>query len=231
MQGHGIVLVRGGYKVRDKGMKLGLPSQGDPGRGLAGHRRGWRWVRALAPLLLAGLLLGACSAAPREIGGSVPANFSGDASAAGLPAAPRPGHPAPDFSLVDLDGKIVKLSDLRGKAVLINFWTTWCPPCRAEMPDIETVYQRYKGQGLMVLGVDVQEEQDAVAKYVQKGGFSWTFLLDQTGDVFFGKYRGAAFPTSFFVDKDGVVQDVSIGALNEKGLENKLAKILPTSAQ
>jgi thiol-disulfide isomerase/thioredoxin len=191
---------------------------------------GWRWAAMLALVVMAGLMLAACVPAPRELGGSVPAG-TGSSAGADLPSAPRPGHPAPDFALVDIDGKIVKLSDLRGKPVLINFWTTWCPPCRAEMPDIETVYQRHKAEGLVVLGVDVQEERDTVSGYLQKGGFTWTFLLDQTGDTFFGKYRGAAFPSSFFVDRDGVVQDVSIGALNEKGLETKLAKVLPNSTQ
>lgn len=200
------------------------------GRILGGHVR-WRWITAVAVLALAGLLLSACAGAAREIGGSVPAGAGFVADATGLPPAPRPGHPAPDFSLLDLDGKTVKLSDLQGKAVLINFWTTWCPPCRAEMPDIDAVYQRHKDEGLVVLGVDVQEDKEAVSKYIQRGGFSYTFLLDSTGDVFFSKYRGAAFPSSFFVDRGGNIQDVSIGALNEKGLENKLAKILPATAQ
>ncbi|MCL4535788.1 MAG: TlpA family protein disulfide reductase [Bacteroidetes bacterium] len=212
---------------------IGNPRGSDPapaGRGIRSYLR-WRWRAVLTALALAGLLLSACAGAAREIGGSVPAGAGLVADAAGLPPAPRPGHPAPDFTLQDMDGKNVKLSDLKGKPVLINFWTTWCPPCRAEMPDIETVYQRHKAEGLVVLGVDVQEDKDAVSKYVQRGGFSWTFLLDTSGEVFFNRYRGAAFPSSFFVDKEGVVQDVSIGALNEKGLENKLAKILSAAAQ
>ncbi len=190
-------------------------------------RRGGLSVLVLA--LLAGILLISCSSAAREIGGSVPAG--NDASSSGnLASAPRPGHPAPEFTVQDINGKAISLSDFRGRPVLINFWTTWCPPCRAEMPDIEKVYQKYKDKSLVVLGISVGEDRETVAKYLEKGGFSWIFLVDQIGETFTMRYRGAAFPSSFFVDKDGIIQDVSIGALNEKGLETKLEKILPAGS-
>jgi thiol-disulfide isomerase/thioredoxin len=187
--------------------------------------------RALATVLSVAvlLLLIACAGRPAEVGGSVPAGL--DPGGGQLAPAPRPGHPAPEVVLLDLKGAPVKLSSFRGKPVLINFWATWCPPCRAEMPDIETIWQRHKAEGLVVIGVDVGEDPETVSKYLEKGGFTWLMILDSGGEVFRDLYRGAAFPSSFFIDKDGIVQDVSIGALNEKGFETKLAKILPGGGQ
>jgi thiol-disulfide isomerase/thioredoxin len=178
-------------------------------------------------LIMVALMLASTSCAGvSEVGGVVPSG-QGDQ----LPAAPRPGHPAPEIILLDLKGTPVKLSAFRGKPVVINFWATWCPPCRAEMPDIETVWQRHKDKGLVIIGVDVGEDPETVSKYVEKGGFTWLFILDSGGEVFRDLYKGAAFPSSFFVDSQGVIQDLSIGALNEKGFESKIAKILPSASQ
>jgi cytochrome c biogenesis protein CcmG, thiol:disulfide interchange protein DsbE len=177
-------------------------------------------------LLLALTTLGAgCYGRTPDVGGSVPSGFEPSAGQSG--PAPRPGYAAPEITLKDLKGNTVKLSSFRGSPVLINFWTTWCPPCRAEMPDIEAVWQANKAAGLVVIGVDVGEDTDTITKYLEKGGFTWTILRDTEGDVFRDLYRGVAFPSSFFIDKDGIIRDVSIGALNQKGFETKLTKILP----
>jgi thiol-disulfide isomerase/thioredoxin len=84
------------------------------------------------------------------------------------PPAPRAGFRAPDFTLTTLDGETVTLSDLRGQPVLINFWATWCPPCRAEMPAIQAAYEQYAAQELVVLGVDMAESPQTVAGFVQE---------------------------------------------------------------
>ncbi len=142
-----------------------------------------------------------------------------------LTPAPEVGHPAPDFTLSDLDGNLVRLSDFQGKVVFINFWATWCPPCRAEMPEIEAVHQKYKDKGVVVLGVDISEPENTVRQYIQKGGFSWTIVLDSTGEVA-RDYQIAAIPTSFFLDREGIIRAVSVGAMTKRQMEAKLAEAM-----
>ncbi len=135
------------------------------------------------------------------------------------------GQVAPDFTLVDLEGNQVSLSDFRGKVVFINFWATWCPPCRAEMPEIEAVYQDYKDKGVVVIGVDIRETEEAVLQYVRQGGYSWTFVLDTSGEVA-ANYKVVAIPTSFFIDKEGIIRAVSIGAMTKRAIEIKLTEAI-----
>ncbi len=136
----------------------------------------------------------------------------------------RAGKAAPDFTLKTVDGQTLRLSDLRGKAVVINFWATWCPPCRQEMPDIEKAYQKYKERGVVFLGIDMKEDRATVQDYVQKNGYHWTFLLDPEGQAA-GAYLVSAIPSTFFVDADGVIRDVQLGAMSADLLEAKLGKI------
>lgn len=139
--------------------------------------------------------------------------------------APKVGHPAPDFTLNDLDGNPLRLSDLRGKVVFINFWASWCPPCRAEMPEIEAVHQKYKDKGVVVIGVDIGEPESNVRQYVEQGGFSWTFVLDTTGEVS-RDYQVVAIPASFFLDREGIIRAVNIGAMTKNVMEGKLAEAM-----
>jgi peroxiredoxin len=138
------------------------------------------------------------------------------------------GEIAPDFTLLDLDGNEVGLSEFRGEVVFVNFWATWCPPCRAEMPDIESLYQEYKDKGVVVIGIDIGESEATVRQFVQQGGYSWTFVLDSTGAVA-ANYNIRAIPTSFFIDREGVIQAVNIGAMTKQGMEARLAEAM-TSA-
>ncbi len=142
-----------------------------------------------------------------------------------LPPAPEVGRLAPDFTLIDLGGNQVSLSDFRGKTVFVNFWATWCPPCRAEMPEIEAVHQEYKDKGVVVIGVDILETEDEVSQFVQRGGYSWTFVIDTSGEVS-ANYRITAIPTSFFIDREGIIQAVAIGAMTKRAMENKLAEAM-----
>ena len=135
------------------------------------------------------------------------------------------GEVAPDFTLSDLDGNGLSLSDFQGKVVFINFWATWCPPCRAEMPDIEAVYQDYKDKGVVVIGVDIRETEELVREFVQRGGYSWTFVLDRTGAVA-ANYNIQAIPSSFFIDREGVIRTVSIGAITKRAMEDNLAEAM-----
>jgi len=145
--------------------------------------------------------------------------------ASGQSPAPEIGRKAPDFTLKDLDGNSVRLNDLRGKVVFLNFWATWCPPCRAEMPDIEEVHQKYRGQDVVVLGIDIQESLDKVRGFVEDGGYSWTMLLDSTGKIAI-TYKVRAIPTSYFIDREGIIKAVSIGGMFQTAIEEKLAEAM-----
>ncbi len=142
-----------------------------------------------------------------------------------LPPVPEVGRLAPDFTLIDLEGNRISLSDFRGKVVFINFWATWCPPCRAEMPEIEAIYQEYQNKDVVVIGIDILEAEDEVRQFVQEGGYSWTFVIDTTGGVT-ADYGVTAIPASFFLDKEGVIRAVNIGAMTKRAMESQLAKAM-----
>jgi peroxiredoxin len=145
---------------------------------------------------------------------------------AGLETAPRKGFSAPDFSLTTLDGATVRLSDLRGKAVLINFWASWCGPCRAEMPHIQAAYEEHVDDGLVVLGVDQSEPPATVARFADEFGLTFPIPLDNDGQVS-AAYQARALPTSFFVDTDGVIRDTFTGPMSAGHIESMLEGILP----
>lgn len=130
---------------------------------------------------------------------------------------PNVGQLAPDFTLTDLEGEPVKLSDLRGRAVLLNFWASWCPPCRAEMPDLQEAHEKYS-DGIRILAVNIQEDKEAVKNFVQEFGLTFTVLLDSDGSVA-RTYRIAAIPTSFFIDRNGIIRLRWVGALSKQALE------------
>ncbi len=134
------------------------------------------------------------------------------ASTAGQIPAPRQGFLAPDFTLQTTTGESIRLSDLRGQAVLVNLWATWCPPCRAEMPAIQKMYAEYKGQGFTVLAVDMtyQDDPAAVAPFVQEYGLTFPVLLEPSGATA-RLYELRSLPSSFFIDRQGVIQEVVIG--------------------
>ena len=131
------------------------------------------------------------------------------------------GREAPDFTLEDLDGNEVALSDHRGEVVLINFWATWCPPCRVEMPDMEAVYRAHHDDGFEILGVDQREPKELVEEFVTERGFSWIFLLDQDFEVS-EEYAATSIPRSILVDRDGTVAHVWRGTLTRSQLEQQL---------
>lgn len=134
------------------------------------------------------------------------------------------GNTAPDFSLKALDGSTLKLADLRGKPVMVNFWATWCPPCKEEMPAMEAAYEKARDQGIEFLGVDVKEDPSVVEKFVKEKGYSWTFLLDQDGTAG-QRYQITGIPETFFIDRNGVLQARVIGPMSPTVLESRLAKI------
>jgi len=110
--------------------------------------------------------------------------------------------PAPTFALKDLTGKTVKLSDYKGKVVMINFWASWCGPCRQEMPLLEDMYKDLSSAGFVLLGVNLDEETADAKDFLSSTPVSFPVLLDPEGSVA-EKYKNQAMPSSFFVDKQG----------------------------
>ena len=120
---------------------------------------------------------------------------------------------APDFTLSDLDGNSVSLSDYAGTPLLVNFWATWCPPCRSELPLIQQYQDQYAGD-FVVLAVDGAETAEDVRSFVEAQGYTMMFLLD-TDYAVAELYQVRGFPTSVFIDADGAIQKVHIGELTE----------------
>ncbi len=137
----------------------------------------------------------------------------------------KAGDMAPDFSLQDLNGETVKLSQFRGRPVLINFWATWCGPCRLEMPEIEAAYQTYQKQGFAVLAVDVQEPPEDVRAFVEELRLSFVPLLDTAGTVF-DLYQVRALPTSYFIDRQGRISAVHLGPMTGEQIHGYVEGLL-----
>ncbi|MCL5264554.1 MAG: TlpA family protein disulfide reductase [Chloroflexi bacterium] len=152
--------------------------------------------------------------------------LSGQSSGPPSGVGPNVGMLAPDFTLKDPQGNQVSLSGFRGRPVMINFWATWCPPCRYEMPFMETVYRERAADGLVILAVSIDEDPNAVPRFMKEFGITFPVVLDTDQSVA-TKYRIRPIPTSFFVDKDGVIRDMEIGAMDKKTILKKLSKVMP----
>jgi peroxiredoxin len=149
-------------------------------------------------------------------------------STAGKIPAPQQGFLAPDFELNTPTGETVKLSDLRGQAVLVNLWATWCPPCRAEMQAIQAVYDEYKDQGFTVLAVNMtyQDNQREIMPFVEEQGLTFPILLDETSEMA-SAYQLKSLPSSYFIDREGMISEVVIGGpMAEALLRTRIEAIL-----
>lgn len=177
--------------------------------------RPWRWFPLL---ILAVLALGAGWIWLARV--PTPTNLA--------PARPLPlaGRPAPDFTLSQPGGGELSLSDLRGQAVVLNFWATWCGPCEAEMPELQQAAQKYGNSGLVVLGVNQAEPEDIVTDYLERLGISFPIVLDKAVQVS-ELYRVNSLPTTFFIDRDGILRDEVIGQMNTAVLQQHLRSIYP----
>ena len=149
----------------------------------------------------------------------------------------HPGQLAPElavrrsdgtmYQLTDLQGQPVRLADLRGRGVWIDFWASWCPPCQAEMPVVRDVAARYASKGLTVIGISVQETSiDDVRRYAQQYGLGYTIAADLQADIFHA-YKVYALPTQFFIGPDGIIRDVVQGPLDETSATAEVESILP----
>jgi thiol-disulfide isomerase/thioredoxin len=132
---------------------------------------------------------------------------------------------AVDFTVLDSNGKEIKLSDMRGKPTVINFWATWCPPCRSEMPHFQDAYESL-GDEVNFMMIDLLaggETRQKARQYADSEGFSFPIYYDATGEAS-GKYNVSAIPTSIFVDADGSIIETVIGAMNAATLRKNLDK-------
>ena len=167
--------------------------------------------------------------------------IAGPAFLSSLPAAPKPalqsglqsgmpkeGELIPDFELPTLDGRQVRLSALRGSPVLINFWATWCGPCKQEMPLLVEQYNWNKGKGLRVLAIDtlVNDNLEDMRAFAKRFNMNFDVLVDET-DAIAGGWEIMGLPTSFFVKPDGLVAKVHVGQLTADQLKEYLKLILP----
>ena len=117
-----------------------------------------------------------------------------------------------DFTLEDLNGNKVTLSQLKGKKVYLNFWATWCPPCKEEMPDIEKLYQETKDSDLVILAVSVDTDKKTVEDFIAKNKYNFPVLLDVKGEVS-QLYQVSGIPTSYFIDTDGILNGGTTGGI------------------
>ena len=126
-------------------------------------------------------------------------------------SAPDRGTVAPDFTLVTLDGKNVRLTDYRGQVVFLNFWATWCPPCRREMPSMEKLHKLMKGYDFVILAVNIDKKTTYhVQSFIKKEGYSFPVLHDVTKEVA-SNYAVGSIPTTLIIDKNGVIASRLIG--------------------
>ncbi len=152
--------------------------------------------------------------AQAELATALPEREAGEAGGPALPA--RLQTEAPDFNLTATDGSQVKLSDLRGKVVLVNFWATWCPPCKAEMPDLNALQQEYgRAHDLVVLGINAGDDSQAAVKaFAQQYQLSFPLLLDPDDRVSDAQYAVRALPTSLIIDRTGKIRSQWLGQLS-----------------
>lgn len=137
-------------------------------------------------------------------------------------SGPGLGQPAPEFTLQDVDGRVVRLSDFRGKVVLVNFWATWCPPCRKEFPELVKAYAGGSGD-VVVVGVDLQENASEVGQFASDYGATFPIVIDARADVA-EAYRVLGLPSSYFIDAQGILRDQFFGPLTQKTIADKIEK-------
>jgi peroxiredoxin len=160
------------------------------------------------------LALAGCSVEPRSVRAAV------------KPEKDRKA--APDFSLKDVNGHLVKLSDLRGKVVLLNFWATWCGPCKIEIPWFIEFEQKFKDQGLVVLGVSMDDDGwDAVRPYISAKKINYRVVIgtEQVSDLYGGV---ESLPTTFLLDRQGRIAAIHVGLVSKSVYQNDITHLLDT---
>ena len=172
--------------------------------------------------MLVSLVLGILWTAASRVPSAVSAPLSSSPS-------PREGFLAPDFTLDTLDGNTITLSELRGQIVVINFWATWCLPCREETPALEKSYEQYKDSGVVILGVNLTDQDSIreVESFVQEFRLTYPILLDRDGTVSNTLYQIKGLPTTFFVNREGIIRTAVVGGpMSETFIRSKIEALL-----
>jgi len=172
---------------------------------------------AMLVILAAGILWTVASRVPAAVGAPVSSSPS-----------PRQGFLAPAFTLDTLQGGTIALTDLRGRVAVVNFWASWCFPCRQETPALQAVYEQYKDSGVVILGVNMtnQDSMSDVQAFVQEFGLTYPILLDRDGSVGL-QYRIEGLPTTFFVNRGGVIRTVVVGGpMSDTFIRSKIEALL-----
>lgn len=138
------------------------------------------------------------------------------------------GSPAPNFELARLGADSLSLDELKGNVVLVNFWATWCGPCRDEMPDMQRVYDRYHNEGFEIVAVNLEESEVTVQGFVNKLNLTYPIVYDLTGEVF-DMYLVRPLPTSYFIDREGIIRFVFVGPMDEETIERRVKLLLDDS--
>ncbi|MFZ5816631.1 MAG: redoxin domain-containing protein [Bacillota bacterium] len=179
------------------------------GAAAANQRPAWkRWVAGVS-LSVAGLLVLLLMLIPRS----------------GAETVLQVGQPAPDFTLTTLEGERITLSELKGKAVVVNFWASWCKPCREEMPHFQMVYDQYRDQGLELLGINVGDAKPTVTDFVDRVGVRFPILID-VDESAQTAYKILPLPATFFIDREGIIRGVYQFQMSLPQIEDEVKRLL-----
>lgn len=173
-------------------------------------RQAWLQIMAVAAILSIGWMAYSRDTVPVDINT--------------LATAPIPGALAPDFTLTTLGGNQITLSELRGQPVIINFWATWCGPCRQETPHFQEFYEQH-GEQVVMLGINQKESLTQINGFVEEFGMTYPVLLDENGSVY-NDYQVFGLPTTWFVNPDGVLVSVAPGGITTAFLEDQFQRSL-----
>ena len=173
-------------------------------------------IRTIAGLLVLAALLGGLVAYDRLRGSSDVGPIDG--------RSPEVGEQAPQFALRDADGNARTLSDYEGRVVWLNFWATWCGPCRRELPDIQALAREFESEGLVVLTINFEESVGTALPFWEELELDVPILFDSDGEVA-KQYRLRGFPDNFFIDRDGVLRSFELGFLTEEQMRERLAEL------
>lgn len=146
-------------------------------------------------------------------------------SAFTLSAAPQIGFAAPDFDLEALDGGRIKLADLRGKVVMVNLWASWCPPCRAEMPDLIKYYNEHQAEGLVLLAIDSEDDKDAAQQFIREKQMPFPVLFDPNA-LAARTFGSKGLPSTFLIDRTGAVRFSWTGQISPATLDQRVTPLL-----